>query len=540
MCYFGTHTLQTAHSPETGRKAMRSGKWMALAAASLWLAGCGGGGGGSVAGGPTGASQTPGVAVGTVTAFGSVFVNGVEFDTSKASFNVRGASASGDGALSVGMVVRVKGGQDDNGHGTATEIRYDAEIDGPVSGVTVDTADATIKHFKIFGQDVLANATTVFKAEGGGAYAFADLANGDHVEVSGDFNGTVLVASFIEKQAATDLTFEVKGTISGLNATKFVLTLKGGSTLNVTLDAGVSLPTGVQDGSLVELHGTIPDATKPLEFLASRVGVADHDEFDGEGKGEHEDHADLGGVLALDGTTWSIRGTTLKFSSSTQYRPSTLAAAITDGSAAGLRVHVRGAIVDGVFNVDRIRADGRADGNGALRLEGLVQSVNDGSSAKSAVTAMAATTGPTTITMSFPPAQGTIDVVIDAQTLMMDDDKFTGTKLSSLVPGVSFIQVRAHVDTTTGAIVANSLHIEDHMQSYEVSGPVDTGGYVAGVSISVLGVKFSIDASTKLMGGTPDDKTFVDVKDADRNGFADTIGLEDHHGGDFARPDSND
>ena len=141
--------------------------------------------------------------------------------------------------------------------------------------------------------------------------------------------------------------------------------------------------------------------------------------------------------------------------------------------------------------------------------------------------------------MSFLPAQGTIDVIVDAQTLLMNADKVTGTDLKSLVPGVTFIDVHAHLDTT-GALIAGALHIEDHMQSYEVSGPVDTGGYVAGVSISVLGVKFSIDANTKLMGGTPTDKTFVDVKDADRNGFADTIGLEDHHGGDFARPDSND
>jgi hypothetical protein len=502
---------------------------LALAAASLWLVGCGGGGGGSSAGGgPAGSSQVTGVAVGRITGFGSVFVNGVEFETNRASFDVRGASASGDDALSVGMVVRVKGSHDDNGHGTATEIRYDAEIEGPVTDVAVDAADATIKRFKVFGQSVLANATTVFKAEGGGAYAFANLANGDHVEVSGDFDGTTLIASFIEKKAATDTTFEVKGTISGLNGTKFVLTLKGGSTLNVTLDAGVSLPAGVQDGTLVELHGTVPDAAKPLEFLAKRVEIEDHDDFDGEGKGEHEDHADLGGVLTRDGTTWSIRGTTLKFSSSTQYRPLTLAAAITDGSAAGLRVHVRGAIVDGVLNVDRIRADGRADGNGELRLEGIVSSMTSNTTA-----------GTTTIKMSFLPAQGTIDVIVDAHTLLMNDDKVTGTDLKSLVPGVSFIDVHGHLDTT-GAFIAGALHIEDRMQGYEVSGPVDTGGYVAGVSISVLGVKFSIDPNTKLMGGTPDSKTFVDVKDADRNGFADTIGLEDHHGGDFARPDNDD
>jgi len=507
---------------------MRLGKYVALAAASLWLAGCGGGGGGSSNGGLAGSNQINGVAVGRITGFGSVFVNGVEFETNRASFDVRGASASGDGALSVGMVVRVKGSHDDHGHGTATEVRYDAEIEGPVSDVAVDAADATMKHFKIFGQDVLANATTVFKAEGGGAYAFADLATGDHVEVSGDFDGTTLIASFIEKKSATDTTFEVKGTVSGLSGSMFVLTLAGGSTLNVTLAAGASVPAGLADGSFVELHGTLPDAMQPTEFLASRVQIEDDDDFDGHGRDEHEDHADLGGVLALDGTVWSIRGTPLTFSSSTQYRPSTLAAAIADGSAAGLRVHVRGAIVDGVLTVDRIRADGRADGKGDLKLEGFVSAVTSD-----------ATAGTTTIKMSFTPATGTIDVIVDAQTLLMNDEHSGGVDLTSLQPDVSFISVRGHLDSA-GAFVAGALHVEDHPGEYEVSGPVDTGGFVAGVSISVLGVKFSVDSGTELHGGMPTDMAFAEVKDMDRDGFADEVELEDHHDGDFARPDHND
>jgi Domain of unknown function (DUF5666) len=52
--------------------------------------------------------------------------------------------------------------------------------------VAVDAADNTIKHFTIFGQAVVANGTTVFKGEDGMSYTFADLADGDHVEVSGD------------------------------------------------------------------------------------------------------------------------------------------------------------------------------------------------------------------------------------------------------------------------------------------------------------------------------------------------------------------
>ena len=423
---------------------MRQGKWMVLAAASLWLTGCGGGGGGSpaVGIGPAGSNEVSGVAVGRIDAFGSVFVNGVEFETNKASFNVRGSNAADDSSLSVGMVVRVKGVHDNNGHGKATEIRYDAEIEGLVSDVAVDATDSTIKHFKVFGQDVVANATTVFKGQHGKTYTFGDLANGDHVEVSGDFDSGLLIATFIERKDATDTTFEVKGTVSGSSGSNFVLTLKGGRTLNVTLAAGATLPAGFANGSLVELHGTIPDVLKPMEFLASRVEIEDDDDFDGHGRDEHEDHADLGGVLALDGTTWSIRGTTLKFSSSTQYRPSTLAAAIADGSAAGLRVHVRGAIVDGVLNVDRIRADGRANGAGDLKLEGFVSAVTSDTTA-----------GTTTIKMSFKPAVGTIDVIVDSQTLLMNDEHSGGVDLKSLQPDVSFIKVRGHLDST-GALIA--------------------------------------------------------------------------------------
>jgi hypothetical protein len=447
----------------------------------------------------------------------------VEFETSHASYDVRGSSAADDGALSVGMIVRVKGSHDASGHGTATEIRYDSEIDGPVADVAVDAADSTIKHFSIFGQEVLANATTVFKDESGASYTFDDLADGDHVEVSGDFDGSVLIASFIERQNPSDQTFEVKGTVSDLNGSTFVLTLAGGSMLNITLDAGANVPAGLADGVFVEVKGTVPDATSPLDLLAQRVKLQDRDDFDGEGKNEHEDHAELCGVLAYDGTTWSIRGTPLAFSSSTVYLPDSLSASIADGSAAGLRVEVHGPVVDGVLQVQQIRADGRADGAGVLKLEGYVSSVTQD-----------ATAGTTTITMSFTPAQGTIDVIVDSQTLLMNDRHLGGVDLSALVPDVSFIDVLGHLDAS-GAFIAGALHVEDHPGAYEVSGPVDTGGFVPGVSIRVLGVTFNVDADTAVAGSAPADGAFVEVKDFDRDGFADAIRQEDHRDGDFSR-----
>ena len=493
-------------------------------ATGLALSGCGGGGGGGSA---SNGSQTPVVAVGPIAKFGSVFVNGVEYDTSRASYKINGATASGDSALSVGMVVRVKGSHDGSSKGTATEIRYEEEIEGPAAGVAVDAMDSTIKHFTIFGQAVTANSTTVFKGENGTSYTFADLADGDHVEVSGDYDGDTLIATFIKLKTA-DSAFEVKGTVSDLSGSTFVLTLHGGSTLNVTLADGAMIPAGLADGALVEVKGTIPDAGMPQDFLADRVQLADHDDFDGEGHGENEDEAELCGVLAYDGMVWSVRGTELQFSDTTSYRPDSLAAAIGDGSAAGLRVEVEGPIVDGVLQVKHIRADGKADGTDALELQGYVASVTSDETA-----------GTTTIEMSFAPAVGTVNVIVNADTLLMNDDRMAGVDLTTLEPDVSFLRVRGHLDDT-GAFIASALKIEGRPEGYDVKGPLDTDGFVPDVSISVLGVVFSLDAGTVLEHGTPMNGDFVDVEDHDRNGFAESVEVESPGSGDaYARPDGH-
>src|SRR5262245_66428647 len=66
---------------------------------------CGGGGGGGIGG--TGASS-PDVSVGTITAFGSVWVNGVEF-SSNGTVIKRDDNSVTQGELRVGMVARVDG-----------------------------------------------------------------------------------------------------------------------------------------------------------------------------------------------------------------------------------------------------------------------------------------------------------------------------------------------------------------------------------------------------------------------------------------------
>jgi hypothetical protein len=174
-----------------------------LLAAALLAAGCsggvtgGGGGSGFFAGGGTGGT---GVHVGSVSKFGSVFVNGVEFDTAEALVVLDGVeSGSGDQAvtdgLAVGKVVRIEGEDRGDGTGTAARVVYNEDILGPVQSVAV--IDSATRRFVVMGQTVVADAGTAFAQS-----ALETLAEGNLVEVSGflDADGS-LRATFIGKRA---------------------------------------------------------------------------------------------------------------------------------------------------------------------------------------------------------------------------------------------------------------------------------------------------------------------------------------------------
>ena len=88
---------------------------------SLASSGSGGGIGG------TGYSSS-----GTIDGFGSIFVNGVEFETDEALIELDGKTATA-GELGLGMVVLVTGTVNEDGiTGNATHVVFDDEVEGPV------------------------------------------------------------------------------------------------------------------------------------------------------------------------------------------------------------------------------------------------------------------------------------------------------------------------------------------------------------------------------------------------------------------------
>src|SRR4051812_46921799 len=95
-------------------------QWIQLVAATALLAGCGGGGGDAATSPLGGSSSSSGTsfAAGTIAGFGSVIVNGVRFDDSKAKVSDDDGGAAASSALRLGMQVEIQGGAvSDDGSG---------------------------------------------------------------------------------------------------------------------------------------------------------------------------------------------------------------------------------------------------------------------------------------------------------------------------------------------------------------------------------------------------------------------------------------
>lgn len=504
-----------------GPLTMKTCKLITLALLALILGACGGS---SSSNGsttpPTTTLPTDLTAAGKLTGFGSIYVNGIEFETNSATYEIDDVQGSGDSDLSVGMFVKVKGTVNADGvSGTAESVSYDDEVEGPVENIMPDPANgATERTFTVFGGAVLVNTETVFEAEDGSAFGLDTIANGDNVEISGDYHGDVYWASYVELQDAADDDYEVKGTITEIiDAEHFTLTLDHGTMLNVTLDpAGFEIPSvGLMLEQFVEVEGTIPDPASPNDILATKVELEDDDYFDDE-----DDEVEIKGTLTYNTNdeadpnddTWTINNyTVVVFGESTVYEPASLGDAIADLSASGREVEVEGHYVDGVLFADEVEDE------------------EDDIEIKALVFAVAPTEGKVgTITVSFPGTSGgkdnagQLDVLVDGSTFYMDDDAVTPFDLMDLVPGVTYIEFHAHKNAD-GAIVASSLEIEDSME-VEIEGMVDA---VGDVTITVLSIVFNTNDMTDYPNGMPVMEDYVSLKDSNADGTADIVELDD-------------
>lgn len=250
--------------------------------AAVGLGACGGGSGGTSLFGGTSA----GTAQGVITGFGSVFVNGVEYEVDGSTdISVDGSSGTED-SLEVGMVVTVQGSVSSDGKtGRATRIEFADELEGIVQANNV-AADGT-GTLQVMAQTVELDAQTVFSSHLAGVASPDQIQAGNIVEVSGYSSGTgTIYATRVEVEAASlsDVS-EVKGLVSGLDTGAKTFSL-GALTVDYSSAQLEGFPGGVpENGMYVEVKSTQGMTGNTL--IASKVeregdGDRDHDGDEGD------------------------------------------------------------------------------------------------------------------------------------------------------------------------------------------------------------------------------------------------------------------
>ncbi len=386
--------------------------------------------------------------IGTIDGFGSIFVNGIEFETSGARISLDGQVASED-SLRLGMVVTVDGTINDDGTtGTATSVLFDDEVQGPITELTRGQ-DGDSLTLRILGVEVIAERTgTVFEDT-----SFATLATGDLVEVSGflDDRGR-LRATRVEKKTATgnnEFEIELKGIVAALTGNHFTL---NGYQVDFS-GADLSAITGgvPTEGIGVEVHGTLLNGTIMADRVAAEDSIAgrfsDDDEVHMEGS--------IGGFAGIG--RFQINGITVD-GSSALLRPADLVL------ADGVVVAAEGNWAGEVLVARKIEAR-----RGRVEIEATVLSVD---------------TDTGLLLLGLP--GGTVSVRVDSRTLL-DDNSGQDSRLSlaDIVSG-NFLEVEA---IRAGDVLLATRINRDNPDDVRVQGPVSA--FTPGVDITLLGVTFS-------------------------------------------------
>jgi hypothetical protein len=352
--------------------------------AALIVAACGGGGGGSTTG--SGVGGTGAVASGTVSAIGSVLVNGVKFSCVGANVaNDDGTidqgagdncvAANGRGLLQRGMQVTVTGSIDDNNTtGTATSVAIRSEVTGPIRAGSINKTENT---FVVLGKTVKVDEDTLFDINDSnttGTSGLDRISDGMVVEVHGLPDGSgAIQATRVEDKAGIGIgqgEVEIKGVVATVSAGTNSFTI-GGITINI---GTFTLPAV---GGCVEIHGRL-DSSNQITLTRPAKSDDDCNGFSSSSASKAEVEGVVNGFVSA--TDFKVGNQKVTTDGSTQYK-----GGIVGDIADGLKVEVEGPITNGVLLARKvvfktsvkIRAVADADTTaGSLKVLGITIKTN--------------------------------------------------------------------------------------------------------------------------------------------------------------------
>ncbi len=351
------------------------------------------GGGGSSAG--SNSTYT-----GAITGFGSIFVNGVEFDTSGASIRIDDKSGT-ESDLKVGMQVTISG-QENGSTGTASNVTFSDDLEGIVISNAIVSGQAT-GDMNIMGQTVTITDTTIMESKVAGVVTPDQITMGMIVEVSGSSSGTgSITATRIEVKASDLATYlaahtegiELKGIVKNHVAGSFQFDV-GGMTIDYAGAKLDNMPAGSYNGLYVEVK-SIQGLDQSNNLVASKVELENNGIKGSQGSDKHE--LEVHGLISKDiagDNTFSVNGQVFKVDTNTRYRGISKGALLT-----GVMVKVEAYFMNGVLIARKVKKENTSSG---LKIKGNVATV----------TTSGTNTG--TVTMQ----DGTV-IIVDSNTIMKD------------------------------------------------------------------------------------------------------------------------
>ena len=424
---------------------------------ALMLAACGGSG--SSTSSPVAVAPPPPppqtktiVAMGPISGFGSIIVNGIKFDTSAASFTVDEASGS-QSDLKVGQVVTVKGTLDAQGNAKADSVEFDELVEGPITSIDLDLGEIVVLGQTIFITDDTAYNDSPQKP------TIEDLLVGDTIEVSGAFDEDGNIdASLVDPKPGNGI-FEVHGFITNLDTA--AMTFEFNALIVGYANAG--LPEfgqeGPAEGDYASVKGRNFDNGGTL--LATRVKKED------ENPGEPGDEAEIEGVITdfTSPESFSVGEVPVVTNGSTVFE---------NGSAADLALGVR-VEVEGTFNDE-----------GALVADTVKVEIESNIRIWSSVEAVDIDAGTITI------CGVTFDVSLDTRFDDKSEARLQTFGLADISAG-DYVRLRSF-RTADDSLVATRIRREDPRDFDRLQDvPTDVGTD----SLAILGVTITTDAETE-------------------------------------------
>ena len=433
---------------------MQYWKLITTAALSAALAACGGGNGSdSAAAGPTATSTE---SVGTVTGFGSVFVNGVEWETGQATFEIDDDAGS-ESDLKVGHIVRVSGSIAADGSATADHIEYDAELEGPISAIDLGAGTVTV-----LGTIAAITDDTVFDDDSG-VSSIADLSVGDFVEINGyPMSDGSILAVHLERET-DEGEVEIVGLIENLDTSASTFDINGQPVdySGATLDDFEGVTIANDQYVEVEASSTLGPSG---ELVATKV------ELEG-GDLDDVDEFEIEGIITAVNSNGTIvvAGLTINVGGGVEYE---------NGTSADIEVDVRVEVEGNVNSAgDLVATEIEFKIPSSIEVEATVQDVNT--------------------------SAGTLTVLGiefgSMLTTQFEDDSEAAVTFFDLgdISEGDWVSIYAYIDSN-GDYIATRVERDDPSDMVALEGPVDS---VAGDQLVVMGVTVTTSSETEFDNG---------------------------------------